>query len=459
MAKLQFLGAARTVTGSKYVVEVRGRSYMVDCGLFQGLKELRLRNWETLPIAPQDIEAVVLTHAHVDHTGYLPRLVKNGFRGSVYATTGTAEISRIVLPDSGKLQEEDAKLANRQGYSKHKPALPLYTESDAKRALKLLKSVGYDEEVRLGPGLKFRFLSAGHILGSSFVNMQIHEKDLHISLLFSGDLGRYNVPILNDPTPVYEADYIVVESTYGNRLHDRRPVKELLADVINRTTSRGGRVIIPAFAVGRTQEILYYLRELESEQAIPILPVIIDSPMAYYTTKHYIRGRADHDEEMRELIRRHINPLETASFHFGGKRGGSVTAKEPAIVISASGMATGGRVLNHLKACLPDPNSTIVFVGFQAEGTRGRRLLDGESEVKIHGEMVPVRAEITYISNLSAHADYEEILYWLSHFRKPPKRLFITHGELEAAKALQERVVEQFGWDVEIPNYLDSYEL
>ncbi len=458
MARLQFLGAAKTVTGSKYVVEVRGRNYMIDCGLFQGLKELRLRNWEALPIAPRDIEAVVLTHAHVDHTGYLPRLVKDGFRGPVYATTGTAEISRIVLPDSGRLQEEDAKLANKNGYSKHKPALPLYTESDAKRALKLLKSIGYGEEVSLGLGLSFSFLSAGHILGSSFVNMRIQEKS-SVSLLFSGDLGRYNVPILNDPTPVYEADYIVIESTYGNRLHDRTPAKELLADVINRTSSRGGRVIIPAFAVGRTQEILYYIRQLESERSIPVLPVIIDSPMAYYTTKHYVRAKADHDEEMRELIRRHINPLETASFHFGGKRGGGAAGLGPAIIISASGMATGGRVLNHLKVCLPDPNSTVVFVGFQAAGTRGRRLLDGDKEIKIHGEMVPVRAEIAYISNLSAHADYEEMLYWLSHFRRPPKCLFITHGEIEAAEALQKRVIEKFGWETLIPDYLYSYEL
>lgn len=456
IAKLQFLGAAKTVTGSKYVVEARGRKYMIDCGLFQGLKELRLRNWEPLPIAARELEAVVLTHAHVDHTGYLPRLVKDGFRGPVYATTGTAEILRIVLPDSGRLQEEDAKLANKQGYSKHKPALPLYTESDAKRALKLLESVGYDEEVRLGSGLSFSFLNAGHILGSSFVNMRIKEKS-SVSLLFSGDLGRYNAPILNDPTPVYEADYIVVESTYGNRLHDRASPKKLLADIINSTSSRGGRVVIPAFAVGRTQEILYYIRELESERSIPVLPVIIDSPMAYYTTKHYIRAKADHDEETRELIRRHINPLETASFHFGGKRG--ATGTDPAIVISASGMATGGRVLNHLKACLPDPNSTVVFVGFQAEGTRGRRLLDGDKEVKIHGEMVPVRAKITYISNLSAHADYEETLYWLSHFRRPPKRLFITHGEVEAAEALRKRVIEKFGWETAIPDYLDSYDL
>lgn len=461
MAQIHFLGATKTVTGSKYVLCHNGSKTMVDCGLFQGLKELRLRNWEPLPIDPLEIDNVILTHAHVDHTGFLPRLVKQGFKGTVYATTGTTELCRILLPDSGRLQEEDAKFANKKGFSKHKPAKPLYTEKDAKVALKLFYSVGYEERVRLGRNFSFQFISAGHILGSSFVEITLTEDHEKKKILFSGDLGRYDVPILNDPTPVYETDYLVVESTYGDRLHDKTSAKEQLSQIINRTIDRGGRVVIPAFAVGRTQEVLYYIRELEDEKRIPVVPVIIDSPMAQYATERYRKGHEDHDAEMKELMSHHINPLATHQFYFGTKNLGSKRKKslEPSIIISASGMATGGRVLYHLKECLPDPRSTIVFVGFQAEGTRGRRLLEGEKEIKIHGEMIPVEAEIASISNLSAHADYQETLRWLSEFRTPPKKVFVTHGEPNAAKALKEKIVEKFGWNVTIPDYCDVYEI
>ncbi|MEW6734480.1 MAG: MBL fold metallo-hydrolase [Acidobacteriota bacterium] len=461
MAELYFLGATKTVTGSKYVLSVDGTKVMLDCGLFQGLKELRLRNWEALPTDITSLDAVILTHAHIDHTGYLPRLVRQGYQGPVYASVGTTELCKILLPDSGRLQEEDARFANKMGFSKHHPALPLYTEKDAKAALRLFRSFQYEQQVALSPAFSFRFISAGHILGSSFIYITLKEGERETTIVFSGDLGRYDVPILNDPTPVLVADYIVVESTYGNRLHDPISAKQQLAEVVIRTAARGGRLVIPAFAVGRTQEILYYLRELETEQRIPVLPVILDSPMAQSAMHHYLHNREDQDIEMRELIDKHINPLTTKAFRIGGKRGVTALTKQskPCIVISASGMATGGRVLHHLKECLPDPRSTVLFAGFQAQGTRGRRLLEGEPTIKIHGEIIPVRAEIASISNLSAHADYAETLRWLSAFHQAPRRVFVTHGEPDAAQALKEKIETKFGWSVTVPDYRDRFPL
>lgn len=461
MAELQFLGAAKTVTGSKYLLSVGNLNVMVDCGLFQGLKELRLRNWDTPPIDLERLEAIILTHAHIDHSGYLPRLVSLGYDGPVYVSKGTADLCRILLPDSGKLQEEDADYANKKGFSKHKPARPLYTERDARAALRLIYPLQYEESFNLGPQLSFRLISAGHILGSSFVYVTLREQGEERTIVFSGDLGRYDVPILNDPSQVEEADYIVVESTYGDRLHDRRPAKDQLAEVINRTVARGGTIIIPAFAVGRTQELLYYLRELEDEKRIPILPVRLDSPMAQSATQRYLSDREDHDKEMSELLAKHINPFATHSFSMGGYREDmrSDRPTRPHIIISASGMATGGRVLYHLKECLPDERATVLMVGFQAEGTRGRRLLEGESEIKIHGEMIPVRAEIASISNLSAHADYQETLRWLEGFRRAPRTIFITHGEPAAAAALKEKIEAKFGWPAIVPNYGDCVHL
>jgi metallo-beta-lactamase family protein len=459
MATLQFLGATRTVTGSKYLISANGVTAMIDCGLFQGLKELRLRNWQPPPVDIWKLSAVILTHSHIDHTGYLPCLVRQGYEGPVYASTGTSDLCKLLLPDSGRIQEEDARYANRMGFSKHKPALPLYSERDAKAALRLFSPLHYNQPVTLGPGFEFRFISAGHIVGSSFVQVILTENDRKTTILFSGDLGRYDVPVLNDPTPVSEADYIIVESTYGNRLHDRTPVKDQLAEVIKRTVERGGTLIIPAFAVGRTQELLYYLRELEAEGKIPVLPVRLDSPMAQFATRRYIQNPEDHDEEMQELIEKHINPFATRLFSFGGVPKGEENETAPGIIISASGMATGGRVLNYLKEYLPDPRTTVLFVGFQAEGTRGRKLLEGDSEIKIHGEMIPVRAEIASISNLSAHADYNEILRWLGEFKRAPRRIFITHGEPQAAESLREKIEEKFGWQTEIPGYLDSFDL
>lgn len=460
MTKLQFLGAAQTVTGSRHLLDVDGYRVLIDCGLFQGLKELRLRNWEKFPINPASINAVILTHAHIDHTGYLPRLVREGFRGPVYATPASVELARILLPDSATLQEEEAAYANRSGYTKHAPALPLYTLRDASAALKLIQSVKYGKKVQLGKRLSFEFVEAGHIIGSAFANMEVRGTDGGITrVLATGDIGRYDEPILNDPQAVDETDYLILESTYGDREHPDVDVKDQLAKVINDTAALGGHVLIPAFAVGRTQQLVYLLRELEDEKRIPILPVFVDSPMAVSATKLYLRHREDHDLDMDALVRANRNPLATNRFHLARTVSDSkaVSAQEePSIVISASGMATGGRILHHLRKRIRDERNTILFVGFQAEGTRGRRLVDGEKEIRMFGELIPVRARIEQIESLSAHGDWREILRWLSGFKRAPKHVFLVHGEPRAALALETRIRERFGWEVSIPQYLDE---
>jgi metallo-beta-lactamase family protein len=463
MANLQFLGGTGTVTGSKYVLEVGGSRAMIDCGLFQGLKELRQRNWEPLPIGVKSIGWVLITHAHIDHSGYLPRLVRDGFTGPVYATRATADLLEIMLPDSGRLQEEDAEYANKKGYSKHHPALPLYDEQDARAALKQVRDVGYYEDVHLSKFLTARFIPAGHILGSSFVELRVSEPDHDpINVLFSGDVGRYEEPILNDPAPIEEADYLLVESTYGNRLHEGGDPKERLAEIINATVARGGKIIIPAFAIGRTQLLIYYLRELEDEGRIPVLPVAVDSPMAASATRLYTRHKDDHDTDMQRLENINRNALVTRNFSLIQGRSGSKALDAqsgPAIIISASGMATGGRVLHHLARHLPDPATTVALVGYQAAGTRGRRLQEGEKEVKIHGKMIPVRANIESISSLSAHADSSEILRWLSGFKRPPRTTFIIHGEPDPAQALRDKIAGELGWNAVVPAYKQVVEL
>jgi metallo-beta-lactamase family protein len=463
MAKLHFWGAAGTVTGSKYLLEVNGSRLLVDCGLFQGLKELRLRNWEDLPLNPASINWVALTHAHIDHSGYLPRLVRSGFNGPVYATSGTADLLELLLPDSARLQEEDADYANRKGFSKHKPAQPLYTEQDARAALKRVVSVGYGSKLVLAPRVSIEFVTAGHILGSSFISTELHDGgDQALKVLFSGDIGRYDEPILNDPSPVQEADYLLVESTYGDRQHDPGDPKDKLAEIVNSTAARGGKILIPAFAVGRTQLLVYYLRELEEEGRIPVLPVAVDTPMGTAATGLYLKHKEDHDPDMQKFDRSHINALSTRHFSLVHGREGSKAldaSRGPSIIISASGMATGGRVLHHLAHYLPDPASTVVFVGYQAAGTRGRRLVDGEKSIKIHGEMVEVRAGIERIDSLSAHADYTEIVRWLSGFKRPPRMTYVVHGEPESAQALKERVVSTLGWPVVIPARDDVVEI
>lgn len=463
MANIQFLGAARTVTGSKHLIEVGGYRVMVDCGLFQGLKKLRLLNWEPFPLNPASINSVILTHAHIDHTGYLPRLVRDGFDGTVYATPATVELSRIMLPDSARLQEEDADYMNKTGATKHHPALPLYSEKDANAACRLMQSVNFGKRIELTKKLSFQFATAGHIIGSSFVLFDVECEDgATRRVVMSGDLGRYNEPIIPDPANIEDADYIVVESTYGDREHTDFDVKARLAEIIINTANRGGQVIIPSFAVGRTQLLLYLIRELENEGRIPILPVYVDSPMASSATRLYLSHKEDHDLEMKDLMDDRQNPLATQRFNLARTRDESkaITAgEESAIVISASGMATGGRVMHHLRKRLPDERNTVIFVGYQAEGTRGRRLLDGEPEMKIFGQYVPVRAQIERLENLSAHADYREILRWLGGFKRAPKKVFLVHGEPKAQESLKRKIVEKFGWTVEIPDYLDKFEL
>ena len=463
MANLQFLGATGTVTGSKYLLEVGGNRAIIDCGLFQGFKELRERNWEPLAVNPASIGWALITHAHIDHTGYLPRLVRDGFTGPIYATTATADLMKIMLPDSARLQEEDAEYANRKGFSKHKPALPLYTERDAEDALRHVRPVRYNQDVRLSKFINARFIPAGHILGSSFVHFDITEPEREpFTILFSGDVGRYDEPILNDPSAIDEADYLLVESTYGDRLHEDSDPKTRLAEIINATAERGGKIIIPAFAVGRTQLLVYYLRELEDEGRIPVLPVSVDSPMGAEATRLYSRHKEDHDFDMQRLENLKRNPLATRNFHLVQGRGGSkalAAEKGPAIIVSASGMATGGRVLHHLARFLPDPQSTVIFVGYQGAGTRGRRLQDGEKEIKIHGQFVEVRARIESIGSLSAHADSAELLRWLGGFKRPPRTTFIIHGEPDSAEALRNKIVKELGWNVVIPTYKEVVDL
>lgn len=452
MMRLTFLGATGTVTGSKYLVTAGDKRILVDCGLFQGYKQLRLRNWAPLPIAPKDLDAVVLTHAHLDHTGYLPVLVKNGFRGAVYCSAATRDLCAILLPDSGRLQEEEATYANRGGFSKHKPALPLYTRDDAERALAGLVPVAFARETMLPGDIALRLLPAGHLLGASLLELR-HDRS---TLVFTGDLGRPNDPIMVAPTAVERADYLIVESTYGDRRHASDDPQRQLADVINRTAARGGAVIVPAFAVGRAQTLLYLIHLLRQARAIPDIPVFLNSPMAADTTRLYHAYRAEHRLTPQQCDALHhaatvVNSAEDSK-RLNARRG-------PMIVISASGMATGGRVVHHLKAFAPDPRNTILFAGFQAGGTRGAAMVNGAESIKIHGQYVPVRAEVVRLDNLSAHADYAEILAWLKQFRAPPRRTFVTHGEPAAADALRLRIEEQLGWACEVPEYQASVAL
>jgi metallo-beta-lactamase family protein len=483
MPSIIFLGAARTVTGSKYLLDTGASKVLIDAGLFQGLKELRERNWQELPIRAPEIDAVVLTHAHLDHCGYLPRLVSQGFRGRVFCTPGTQDLCRIVLPDSGRIQEEDAANANRHGYSKHAPALPLYGEQDAFRAVSQLQPVGYDRPVPVAPDIEVEFINAGHLLGSSYVRVRTGGQ----TILFGGDLGRFNRPVLPDPTMVSEADYLLVESTYGNRVHEADDNGSKLADVITATAGRGGRVIIPAFAIGRVEELIYWLRRLEEERRIPVLPVFLDSPMAVEALARYTERLHEldpelqpetHDEKAPHGPADHRDRLDTRRRHaqherqlcaFCTERFRTVStaeesrqltqSKTPSIIISASGMATGGRVLHHLKAALPDVRNTVLFAGYQAVGTRGRQLVEGQTTVRIHGETIPVHARVELLESMSAHADSTEILRWLGGFGRAPRLTFLVHGEIPAMEALGASIKGTFGWDTTMPKHHERFEL
>jgi metallo-beta-lactamase family protein len=482
MISLTFLGAARTVTGSKYLVEFNGTRVMVDAGLFQGLKELRLRNWQDLPVPASSLEAIVLTHAHLDHCGYLPRLVSQGFRGRIFCTQGTQDLCRIVLPDAGRIQEEDAEFANKHQTSKHTPALPLYREVDAERALTQLQPIGYERPVPLAPGIEVEFINAGHLLGASYVRMRIDGR----TIVFGGDLGRFGRPVLPDPTPVAEADYLLVESTYGNKVHEQDDNGDRLAAIVNETANKGGKLIIPAFAIGRVEELVYWLKRLEAEKRIPVLPVFVDSPMAGAALARYTERVHELDPEMQpeqrddraphdaaapspEAVRRRTAQQEREMCVFCTQRFRVIASPQesrqltasrmPSIVISASGMAEGGRVLHHLRAALPGPQHTVLFAGYQGEGTRGRRLVDGEKTVKIHGEWVNVAARIEQLDSMSAHADANEIMHWLKGFTAAPKRTFIVHGEPAAQDALGERITKELGWSHHAPQHGERVEI
>jgi metallo-beta-lactamase family protein len=458
MASLTFLGAARTVTGSKYLLEHNGASVLFDCGLFQGLKELRQRNWEDLPVPPKSIHAVVLTHAHLDHVGYLPRLVAHGFRGRVWCTAGTAELSRLVLPDSARIQEEDAKQANKHGYSKHRPAQPLYTESDALRALTQMQPLGYDRAMEVAPGVTIEFHQAGHLLGSAFIRTRLADGP---TILFGGDLGRYNRPVLPDPANGMAADVVLCESTYGDRDHLVDDEGAQLAEVIHDTATRGGKLIVPSFAIGRVEELLYWIRRLEHEQRIPVLPVYVDSPMATEALRFYSQRVSELDPDMKPE-QKHVSVFATARFQTidSPQQSKALTAStRPAIVISASGMATGGRVLHHLKAALPNARNTALFVGYQAAGTRGRQLVDGATQVKIHGALVPVAARVARIDSMSAHADRGEILRWLRTLPGAPGRLCLVHGEPAPMDALKATLQAELGWSAYTPAHRETIAL
>jgi metallo-beta-lactamase family protein len=478
IASLTFLGAAQTVTGSKHLLEVEGRRVLVDCGLFQGLKELRLRNWDQFPIDPGSIDAVVLTHAHLDHCGYLPRLVAGGYRGRIWCTAGTKDLCSLVLPDSARLHEEDAREANRRGYSKHSPALPLYTEADAARALSLLQPVGYERAMPIADGIEVDFINAGHLLGSAYARVRVGGR----TILFGGDLGRYNRPVLPDPSPVGDADVLLLESTYGDRLHDADENGDRLARIVNATFDRGGKLIIPAFAIGRVEEVLYWVKRLEEEKRIPVLPVYVDSPMAVSALEFYsarlneldavpgsdpgVRSGGQtpgsdpgvrHRLEERRLCAFCTQRMVTVAS--AQQSADLVASRKPAIVVSASGMATGGRVLHHLAATLPDAGNTVLFVGFQAPGTRGRLLVDGAREIKMLGRMIPVAAQIERLDSMSAHADANEIMRWLSGFERAPRMTYLVHGEPAALTALSTRITSERQWPVHVAQYRERVQL
>lgn len=463
MATLTFLGATGCVTGSRYLLEIHGRRVMVDAGLFQGPKELRLRNWEPFPVDPSSLDAIVLTHSHIDHTGFLPRLVREGFAGAVLATPPTVRLLQVLLPDAAHLQEEEARFANKVGSTRHSPALPLFSVADARTALDQVAAVPFGTAYSLAPGIEFTFHRQGHILGAASVTVRFKVAGGgHRSIVFSGDVGRYDAPILWPPEPFAGADFLVVESTYGDRLHDPGDPKDQLADVINATAERSGVVVIPAFAVDRAQQMLYYLHELLADELIPSMPIFLDSPMARQATAAYRQFAREHDVEMKAMLRDGVDPLAPRGLTIVGGRHESQRVNSvggPAIIISASGMATGGRILHHLRHRLGDPENTVFFVGFQAAGTRGRRLVDGESEIKIFGEMIPVRARIAQISSLSAHADADELMIWLNRADPRPRTTFITHGEPAAAAAMAERIRSQLGWTCAIPALEEKVEL
>jgi metallo-beta-lactamase family protein len=447
--ELRFLGAAGTVTGSKYLLESSGNRLLVDCGLFQGLKQLRVRNWSRFTVPPSSISAVVLSHAHIDHSGYLPALARDGFAGRIHCAAATAELCQVLLRDSAFLQEQDATYANRKGFSKHKPALPLYGIEDAERCLSQFSPLAFHAPRQLTQGLTVRLHRAGHMLGAAIVELQWNDT----TIVFSGDLGRFSDAMMLDPETIRRADYLVVESTYGNRRHPNEDPQTALEEIVRRTVARGGTLIIPAFAVGRAQLLLYHLEQLKQKGRLADVPIYLNSPMAIDASEILCGHMADQKLSPQECRK----ACGVATYVRSAEESKALNEnRHPKIIISASGMATGGRVLHHLKRFAPDPRSTILFAGFQAAGTRGAAMVAGTDSIKIHGEYVPVRAEIANLPMLSAHADADEIMRWLSGFASPPRMTFITHGEPVAADALRLRITDELGWPCKVPEHLET---
>ena len=462
MGKLTFYGATGTTTGSRYLLELHGKKILVDCGMFQGPKANRLKNWDEFPVPPSEIDRILLTHAHIDHSGYLPRLCREGFSGSIHCTDATHDLCEILLKDSAHIQEEDAYWANKKGYSKHKRAQPLYTIKDAEKTLSLFSPLHYGEDFHDDDVVRFKFKDAGHILGSALIDIKTGDSKRGKKILFSGDIGRPDKQLLRDPIQVFNVDYLILESTYGDRLHaEDSPVDEL-ARVIRESVERAGVLVIPSFAVGRTQTLLYLIRELEEQGKIPSLPVYVDSPMAIDVTDIFSKRISDFDITSRVLTLKGVKIFHPEQLRLCKTREQSKNINQresQAIIISSSGMVTGGRILHHMIQRLPQPENTILFIGYQASGTRGRTILEGQPSVKIHGRQIPIKASVEKISGFSGHADYNEILAWLIGFDRPPEKTFIVHGEPEASASLAEKIRDKLGWEVAIPEFGESFDL
>lgn len=464
--KLQFLGAAQNVTGSRHLLQTNGTRLLVDCGLYQE-RQFQARNWEPFTVPPGSIDAVLLTHAHLDHCGLLPKLVKDGFKGKIYCTEATAEIARIILLDSAKLQEEDAefkrKRHRREGRKGPYEEVALYTTADAEACFPHFAAVKYKQPVQLGAGVEATFCEAGHVLGSSIIKVKVSQNGQDRSVLFSGDVGRPHRPIVRDPSLVEQADYVLVESTYGDRVHEGpEDAKKMIAEVINSTKQAGGKIIVPSFALERAQELLYYINELLIEKAIPHFPVYLDSPMAASITKVFKRHRELYDEQMAEFLRLHGSPFEFPELKIVETSEQSKAInhiKGTVMVIAGSGMCTGGRIKHHLVNNIAKRQNTIMFVGYQAVGTLGRQIVDGQKRVRILGQEYPVKARVARINGFSAHADREELLQWLNGLKKPPRKLFVVHGESESARHFADYIGQKMGWEVAVPAYQDQITL
>ena len=476
MAYIQFLGAAGTVTGSKHLINTsldgdgeKGFQVLIDCGLFQGQKEWRERNWQELPIPAKEIDAVILTHAHLDHCGWIPRLVKEGFRGPIYATAPTIDLCGIILPDSGHLQEEDAEFYNKVKKSKHDPALPLYTLEEAQECLQYFKLAQVGEDKQLSPGFSFRFVRAAHILGSCMAEVTLKTNGQSRRLLFSGDIGRVRNQTVAPGKVVHSgpnegeiADLVVMESTYGNRQHPENDPRPELAGVIRQTAQRGGSIVVPAFAVERTQKFVFMIKELIESGQIPRVPVFCDSPMAIKAVEIYLKYEDEYTDEARTLIKKYGTPLQWSGFTFASTPEESKKINEaryPSIIISSSGMVTGGRVLHHLAQRLPDPKNTVIFIGFQAPGTRGFTIKSGAKEVKIFGDFVPIRAQTAAFEQFSDHADPRELLEWLRTFPQKPRVTYLVHGETGASSQLRDTMARELGWDVQVAEWMQKVQV